>query len=139
MNKRAIVFLEFLIGGIILGITEDIILIKILTNEQINLQILWILLLITIPFAFLGECVVDRIDFIKLFRLNKKYKKIEVFLEFLIFGVILGIIEDLIAFSFSVGESITPKVILFAAIIAIPFAFLGEVIIDRIDTKLIKK
>jgi hypothetical protein len=133
MNKRAFVFFEFLVGGVILGLIEDVILIKILTDEPITFQIFWIILLVTIPFAFFGEYVVDKIDFLKIFKLNKKYRKIEIFLEFLIFGVLLGIVEDLTAFHFAIGNPITFKVILVATLIAIPFAFLGEFIIDRID------
>lgn len=131
--KRVFVFLEFLIGGIILGIIEDIIIIKILTNEPITFHILWIILIVTLPFAFLGEYIVDKIDFLKLFKLNKKYKKVEIFLEFLLFGVFLGVVEDLTAFFFTIGNPITYKVILVATIVAIPFAFLGEYIVDNID------
>ncbi len=132
-NNRLFIFLEFLIGGIILGIIEDIILIKFITNEPITLFILLIIFLVTLPFAFLGEYVVDRIDFLKLFNLNKKYKNLEVFLEFLIFGVVLGVAEDLIAFSLAIGDAITLKIVLTAFIIAVPFAFVGEYLLDRIS------
>lgn len=133
MKKRFLVFLEFLIGGIFLGVIEDIIIIKILTEEPITLHILWIVLIVTIPFAFIGEYVVDKIDFIKIFNLNKKYRKIELFIEFLIFGVVLGVVEDLTAFYFAVGDKITLHVIIIIILIAIPFAFIGELIIDRVD------
>lgn len=135
MNKRVFVFLEFLIGGIIFGILEDIILIKIVSNQTITPYIFLIIFLITLPFAFLGEYVIDKIDFLKIFKLKKKYRKIEIFSEFLIFGIILGVVEDIIAFHFSIGDQITSNIILTATLIAIPFAFIGEFLFDRINFK----
>lgn len=133
MNKRWIVFLEFLIGGIFIGILEDFILIETLTRTPLTLPVLLTIFLVTLPFAFLGEYVVDKIDFLRLFHLDKRHRKKELFLEFLIFGVLIGVIEDLTAFYFSIGQAITSKVILTAFIIAIPFAFVSELLIDKID------
>ena len=61
------------------------------------------------------------------------WKKWEVIFEFLIFGILIGITEDLIAIKFATGEEITFKIIGIVILIAIPFAVLGEVIFDRID------
>ena len=58
-------------------------------------------------------------------------RRVEIFLEFLIFGVVVGLIEDLIAVYFITGEPITPQVVWIALMVAVPFAFLGEVIVDR--------
>jgi hypothetical protein len=63
----------------------------------------------------------------------KKWKKIEVIFELIIFGIIIGITEDLIAIKLATEAPITPKVIGIVILIAIPFAFIGEVIFDRID------
>jgi hypothetical protein len=60
-------------------------------------------------------------------------KRLEVFFEFLIFGVLIGIIEDLIAVKFAAGGPITLKVIGLIILIAIPFAILGEIIVDKIN------
>lgn len=62
-----------------------------------------------------------------------KWKKIEVIFELLIFGVVIGIIEDLLAIKFATGEPITWKVIGIVVVIAIPFAVLGEVVFDNIN------
>lgn len=62
-----------------------------------------------------------------------KWKKLEVIFEFLIFGILIGIIEDLVAIKFAAGASITPQVIGVVILIAIPFAIIGELIFDRID------
>jgi len=60
-------------------------------------------------------------------------KKVEVFLEFLIFGVIMGVVEDLIAVTLSTGAQITWHVIGVITLVAIPFAAIGELIVDRIE------
>lgn len=134
MDKRRVeVFFEFFVFGILLGLVEDIIVIKILTNEPITSHILFVIFLVALPFAFIGEYLVDRIDFLKLFHLKKKYFHLEVFFEFLVFGVLMGIAEDLIALHFSTGEPITLVVIGIITSVAFPFAIIGEIIIDRID------
>ena len=63
----------------------------------------------------------------------KKWKKIEVFLEFLVFGIIVGIAEDLITISVATDATISWRVVAIVVSIAIPFAFLGEILVDRID------
>lgn len=63
----------------------------------------------------------------------RKWKKIEVILELLIFGIVIGIIEDLMAIKFATGEIITWKVVGIVFVVAIPFAILGEVVFDNID------
>ncbi len=71
--KRLEIFFEFLIFGVIIGIVEDLVAVKLATGEKITLRILGIIILIAIPFAILGEIIVDKIDFVKLFkRLLKK-------------------------------------------------------------------
>ena len=66
--KRVEVFSEFLIFGILVGVIEDIIAVKVVADVAITWGTVGIIVLIAIPFAFLGEVVVDRIDFIELFR-----------------------------------------------------------------------
>ncbi len=60
-------------------------------------------------------------------------KQLEIFLEFLVFGVIMGVTEDLIALKLATGEPLTLRVIAIVTIVAIPFAALGELIVDRQD------
>ena len=66
--KRLEVFLEFLIFGIIVGVTEDLIAVKIVTNQPITWHVVGIIVLIAIPFALVGEVLVDRIDFVEIFK-----------------------------------------------------------------------
>lgn len=66
-------------------------------------------------------------------------KRLEVFLEFLIFGVIMGITEDLIAVTLSTGEPLTWNIVGIVTLVALPFAALGELIVDRIDITRNKK
>lgn len=77
MNPKKIeLIFELLIFGIIIGITEDLIAIKLATDAEINLRVILIVVLVAIPFAILGELVIDRIDFIKIFqRIFIKNKK----------------------------------------------------------------
>lgn len=62
-----------------------------------------------------------------------KLHRLEVFLEFLIFGVIMGIVEDLIAVTLSTGGPITWRILGIITLVAIPFAAIGELIVDRIE------
>jgi hypothetical protein len=59
-------------------------------------------------------------------------KRIEVFLEFLIFGIALGITEDLLAIWFATDAKITWHIFAIVLAITIPFAILGELIVDNI-------
>lgn len=68
-----------------------------------------------------------------------EFKKVEIFLEFLIFGVIMGVVEDLIAVTLSTGEPITWKIIGIIVLVSIPFAIIGELIVDRIELSSKKK
>lgn len=62
-----------------------------------------------------------------------KHNRLEVFLEFLIFGIAMGIVEDLIAVTIITGMPITWRSIYIVTLVAIPFAAVGELIVDRID------
>lgn len=64
---------------------------------------------------------------------KKKWQRVEVFCEFLIFGVVIGVIEDLIAVKVVSGALITLEVVGIVFLIAIPFAVLGEILVDKID------
>ena len=66
-------------------------------------------------------------------RRTKKWKRVEVFLEFLVFGIAFGVVEDLIAVTATTDASITPKLFGIIVLIAIPFAFFGEVLVDQVD------
>jgi hypothetical protein len=59
------------------------------------------------------------------------WKRVEVFLEFLLFGLVMGIAEDLIAVFVVTGEPITWKILGVVTLVAIPFAAIGELIVDR--------
>lgn len=60
-------------------------------------------------------------------------RRLEVFLEFLIFGVAMGVVEDMIAIVLSTGQTISPQIILVVTLVAIPFAAIGELVVDRIN------
>ena len=60
-------------------------------------------------------------------------RKTEIFVEFFIFGVLMGIVEDLIAIFISTGEPITLKIVMIASLVAVPFAGFSEFIVDRFN------
>lgn len=64
---------------------------------------------------------------------SNKYKRIEVIFEFLVFGIVIGIIEDVLAVKLTTGEPITWEIIGIIILIAIPFAILGEIVADHVD------
>ncbi len=59
-------------------------------------------------------------------------KRVEIFAEFLVFGIAMGIVEDVIALKLATGEPITWRVIWIVTLVAIPFAAIGELIVDRV-------
>jgi len=63
---------------------------------------------------------------------KRSRKRLEVFLEFLIFGIALGIAEDIIAIWFATDAKITPHIFLIVLLVTIPFAAFGELIVDRV-------
>jgi len=69
------VFSEFLIFGIIVGVIEDLIAVEVVADVAITWHVVGIIVLIAIPFALLGEVLVDRIDFVEVFK--KVFKKSE--------------------------------------------------------------
>ncbi|HEX9722175.1 MAG TPA: hypothetical protein VGA53_02825 [Candidatus Paceibacterota bacterium] len=73
--KRIEVFAEFLVFGIVVGVIEDIIAVKVVANAAITWHTVGVIILIAIPFAVLGEFVVDRIDFVSI--LHRKFGKKE--------------------------------------------------------------
>lgn len=60
-------------------------------------------------------------------------KKINLFIQFLIFGIVFGIAEDVIAIKFATGDPITVRVFVIVVLVTIPFAIIGELIVDRRD------
>ena len=66
-------------------------------------------------------------------RRSRKAKKYEVMFEFLLFGIVIGVAEDLLAVHFTTGETITLEMVGIVILLAIPFAFLGEFVADHVD------
>ena len=66
-GKAEIVF-ELLIFGIIIGIAEDFLAIKLATGQVITWRVVWIVIAVAIPFAVIGEVIFDRIDFAGIFK-----------------------------------------------------------------------
>ena len=117
----------FLAIAVVMSVIEDIFVVILAAQATINLRIILLIFAISIQFAAFSELVVDKIYIPILGR------KLELFLEFLIFGIIIGIIEDLLAILVATSSPITLKTIGIITLIAIPFAILSELIVDRMD------
>ena len=66
-DKAEVIF-ELLVFGIVIGIAEDLLAIKLATDQIINWRVVWIVIAVAIPFAIIGEVVFDRIDFASIFK-----------------------------------------------------------------------
>ncbi|QGA80936.1 hypothetical protein [Candidatus Nanohalobium constans] len=61
--------------------------------------------------------------------------QIERFLEFIVIGIVMGTVEDLIAVKLATGETIDPSMIFVVVAVAIPFAAFSELVVDRPDIR----
>ena len=55
--------LEFVIAGLVLDLTENIISIKLATDAELNWQVFLIAFLVVIPFAIITELIIDHPEF----------------------------------------------------------------------------
>ena len=62
-HTKKIRILEFLVIGVVMGIGEDLLAVKLATDATIDWRILWIVIAVAIPFAFISEVVVDNPKF----------------------------------------------------------------------------
>lgn len=53
------------------------------------------------------------------------------FLEFLVIGVAMGLVEDLLAIVLATDAKLEPQVVLIVLLVSIPFAALSELIVDH--------
>lgn len=63
----------------------------------------------------------------------RKIKRFERFIEFLLIGVAMGVIEDLLAVKLATGEPITLEVIGIVVLVTVPFAAFSELVVDDTD------
>ena len=129
MDNHLHLFLEFLVAGVLFGLTENIVLIWV-SAMPLSLNVVLLSLIVTVPFAALGELIVDKGALLP-HQGNKWVKRCEVVLEFLVFGIAMGIVEDLLVLVFLTGETVSLEMIGVAAAITFPFAFVGEVLVDE--------
>jgi hypothetical protein len=66
------------------------------------------------------------------------YGRIERFTEFLVIGVMLGTVEDVLAVRLATGQPITLQTVGIIVGVAIPFAAFSELVVDHPDTKIIQ-
>lgn len=64
-----------------------------------------------------------------------KRKYIARFLEFLVIGILMGVIEDLLAIWLTTDEPFTLEMVVVVVLVAIPFAAIAELVIDHEEIK----
>ena len=52
-------------------------------------------------------------------------------LEFLIIGVVMGTVEDLIAVMFATDAQFSWRILIVVFLVALPFAFISEIVVDH--------
>lgn len=62
-----------------------------------------------------------------------KYRISTRLIEFFIVGLVMGITEDVIAIMIATDATLSFEIIIIATLVAIPFAFLSEIIVDHPD------
>lgn len=116
--------------GVVIGLIENLIAIHFATSHAIDLRAVVISFLVVVPFAALGELIVDRHSLIPHAK-SARLQRLEVFLEFLVFGMVMGVVEDLIVITLLTGEPVTLQVVWIVFLVTLPFAVLGELVVDR--------
>lgn len=77
MDKRRIErFSEFLIVGVVMGVTEDMLAVMLATDAEFTWEILGIVLLVSVPFAAFSELVIDNDEYAIMEKIAEKIKKI---------------------------------------------------------------
>lgn len=66
-RDKMLQFVEFLVIGILVGLAEDLLAIFFATDAKITWHVVWIVLLVAIPFAIISELIVDHPRFWEFF------------------------------------------------------------------------
>jgi len=78
LSERTERLLEFVIIGLVMGISEDLLAVWLSTGEAINWQVFGIVFAVALPFAFLSEFVVDHPKFWRTaFRIGRRSEKVK--------------------------------------------------------------
>jgi len=67
MSIKKLRFLEFIVIGFFMGMIEDILAVVLTTDSSLSFNMLGIIFLIALPFAFVSEYVVDHPRFWQIF------------------------------------------------------------------------
>lgn len=69
----------------------------------------------------------------------RKRRRLERFTEFLLVGVVLGVIEDMIAVMLVTGQSFSLEMLAIIVMVTVPFAAFSELIVDSDEYLIIEK
>ena len=71
IRSRTLRFIEFFVIGVLVGVIEDLIAVRLVTGAPTTFRTIWIVFLVALPFAILSEYVVDHPRFWKtIFRMK---------------------------------------------------------------------
>ena len=59
MTRKKLRIIEFLLIGVGMGVIEDVIAIMFATEASIEWKVIWVVVAVAIPFAYISEVVVD--------------------------------------------------------------------------------
>lgn len=130
--NRLKVFLSFLVFGVLIGLFENLLAVHFATSHTLDVRSVLISLLVVVPFAALGELIVDRHPLLP-HADNAFVRRLELFLEFFVFGLVMGVVEDALVITLVTGASISLQVVGVVALVTLPFAVFGELVVDRTD------
>ena len=129
-HARLKVFFSFVFFGVLIGLVENLLVVYFATSHPLDLSVFVISLLVVIPFAALGELIVDRHPLLP--HADSAFvRRLELFLEFFVFGMVMGVVEDLLVITLITGGGITLEVVGIVALVTLPFAVFGELVVDR--------
>jgi hypothetical protein len=65
-------FVEFLVVGIFLGVTEDLLAVMLATDAEFSWKILWIVVAVSVPFAAFSELIVDSDEYLIIEKISER-------------------------------------------------------------------
>lgn len=72
LKKKTLRVIEFLVIGVLFGLIEDLIAVEAVSDVMITPRVVFIILVVAIPFAIVSELIVDHPRFWELIRLRHK-------------------------------------------------------------------
>ncbi|RJP43644.1 hypothetical protein C4587_02800 [Candidatus Parcubacteria bacterium] len=73
IRTKTLRFIEFFFVGLLMGMAEDLLAVRLVTGETVTFKTAWVVFLVAFPFAIISEYIVDHPKFWEtVFRLKKE-------------------------------------------------------------------